>query len=640
MAAKHQKRKKSKGRSAVKKERHGLFHFFFGSLFLALPFLVIPQALDRALMPRLLALSLILLPTGLLLFRQRPSREELSVLRQWLFPIIGTFLLVGLLTSFFALNHRESLFGITKTALFLLGTACSALLILRTPGWFDKLSRLAILSSVPALLIGAVQYVQRVVLSDQDFLSDGRVLEYAVTAVMAHKNIYSVFMALLLPFTVFGAYVFRGKWQVAASISSLLMLLMIVLLKTRSAWLGLGFGLFVACLLLIFHGKSFQIAARWRKSLLVALVLFVIALVPLLWIGRTAPEFSIPGRVYSIIDPKSPHNIHRFTAWRSSVEMIRDHPLVGVGPGNWRIKVPYYLGDKDVSISAVNWARPHNDFLWVFAEKGVAGFLLFLAIFWMGLRYLLRVIRAGPEKLHRQERLLALGLASGLTIYLTDSFFSFPHERIEIQVLLFVMLGASAALHHKMHTRENVRLSPAWFRGFTLLACGFGLLLAYQSIMMEVRIHRAVQAMYDENWPKMLSEAKASRTQFRSLDNNGYPSEYFIGLAHDGRKDHQAAITAYKEALGQSPKNVWVLDRLGAAYLNAGQLQEAEKHLLEVGDIIQGVPVIMRNLANIYYSRGQYQKALDALLTVNNWEEDADIANNVRILKKLIESNQ
>lgn len=594
--------------------------------------------MDRALMPKLVMLSLILLVTGLFISTQnKADRGELAVLRRWLFPILGAFLIVGLVSSLFALNHRETYFDIARTALFVTGVFFSALLILRTPGWQDKLSRLAILSSIPALLIGVVQYVQRVVLHGQELLPDGRAIEYAVTAVMGHKNIYSVYMALILPLTAFGVYRFRGKWQWAAIIASLLMLVMIILLKTRSAWLGLGVGLLVSSLVLVVHGKGIPLSLHWRKGILAALILLGIALIPLMWAGRTAPEFSIPGRAYSIIDPHSPHNIHRFTAWHGSVEMIRDHPLMGVGPGNWRIKILYYFEGKNVSVDAWNWARPHNDFLWVFAEKGIVGFLLFAAIFVLGFHYLFRVIQDRSAQVETFEKIFALCLASGMAIYLTDSFFSFPYERLEIQALLFVMLGAAVAHHHSLSSRKSLRIRSGYLRAFTLLICGFGLLVGYQTAKMEIHVKKAIQALNDENWTESLRWSRAALSPFKSLDNNGYPVEYIKGLALAGMDDHESSHALYHEARKQSPRNTWILYYLSLSCIQLGKMDEAEKHLLEANRVVSGSSSILSNLSNIYYSRGQYHRAREMLIMIDDWEKDARIRNNIEILDRLIE---
>ena len=72
-------------------------------------------------------------------------------------------------------------------------------------------------------------------------------------------------------------------------------------------------------------------------------------------------------------------NDGRVALYIKTIEIIKDNPLLGVGPGNWRKELPKYSlkdtigqkGDKFVQ-------RPHSDFLWFFAEGGVLSGILYL----------------------------------------------------------------------------------------------------------------------------------------------------------------------------------------------------------------------------------------------------------------------
>jgi len=46
--------------------------------------------------------------------------------------------------------------------------------------------------------------------------------------------------------------------------------------------------------------------------------------------------------VASIFNPESPTNITRMRMWAGSLEMTCDHPLRGVGPGNFKLVYPLY----------------------------------------------------------------------------------------------------------------------------------------------------------------------------------------------------------------------------------------------------------------------------------------------------------
>ena len=70
---------------------------------------------------------------------------------------------------------------------------------------------------------------------------------------------------------------------------------------------------------------------------------------------------------------------HRRDIWRAGLEVFNQHTMLGVGPGNYEIAAGAYL----------DRPRPaHNAFLAVLVEQGVVGFVLFCALFAVGLRQL------------------------------------------------------------------------------------------------------------------------------------------------------------------------------------------------------------------------------------------------------------
>jgi len=76
----------------------------------------------------------------------------------------------------------------------------------------------------------------------------------------------------------------------------------------------------------------------------------------------------------------------RIAVWRQCIEIAKDHPIIGVGPGAFGAAYGHYLeNDKfegELSREAVGgaWHTAHNSFLLVLTEMGVPGLLIFLAI--------------------------------------------------------------------------------------------------------------------------------------------------------------------------------------------------------------------------------------------------------------------
>jgi O-antigen ligase len=137
----------------------------------------------------------------------------------------------------------------------------------------------------------------------------------------------------------------------------------------------------------------------------------------------------------------------RLMIWGLTGRMIADHPVTGVGAGNFTVRFHEYFGGDDLDFSNVhtNWVQPHNDFLWVFVEKGLPGILAFLGCFVLA-GAAVRTILA--QHVRQEDRRLTLAAAASLVAYATLSCFDFPLERVNHQVHLAVTLAALTVLKH------------------------------------------------------------------------------------------------------------------------------------------------------------------------------------------------
>ena len=70
----------------------------------------------------------------------------------------------------------------------------------------------------------------------------------------------------------------------------------------------------------------------------------------------------------------------RFKLYKSTLQLFVDQPILGVGPGNWKIDVWKY-GLYINSLGRSFAQRPHNDFLWVLAEGGIFAGLSYMLLF-------------------------------------------------------------------------------------------------------------------------------------------------------------------------------------------------------------------------------------------------------------------
>ena len=92
-----------------------------------------------------------------------------------------------------------------------------------------------------------------------------------------------------------------------------------------------------------------------------------------------------------------------------SLKVTAQHPLFGVGPGNFEI------------VSGV-WHVTHNSYTQTSAEGGIPAFLLYVLIFWRGITNLRDVRRY--RKTGKRIRLISMALEASLAAYLVGSFFA------------------------------------------------------------------------------------------------------------------------------------------------------------------------------------------------------------------------
>ncbi len=203
-------------------------------------------------------------------------------------------------------------------------------------------------------------------------LLDQRDLEHRISGPSSHVMTYS---GILLPLSLMMLVLWmrqRKWWQLlACSLSTLTLLLTF----TRSVWLGWA----VAVAVLIVASR-----ARLAFYALPVAILFVTFL-PL-------PLFS---RLVSTFDFKQSSNFDRVRMLQAGVEMIRDKPLLGVGPAN--VKEVYALYRKPDAPRA----RPphlHNNAVQLWAERGILGLAAYLLLLGLFLRECIRAWN-GPRRM-------------------------------------------------------------------------------------------------------------------------------------------------------------------------------------------------------------------------------------------------
>lgn len=631
-------KKGSKAQTVTAKPTYPLFIFFTGFLTIFLPLFQLSSAQDVTLMPRILALSLFLLIISLLLFANgAQGTKDNAILRNPLFFILLAYLGVSVAAMAFAQVYQESFFDIVKTCLFIGVIASGAIIFQNTPDWDSKLVSWITIAAFLVLTVGVQQYIQYVVQNPIGILPDGRPTIYLVTGRMSHKNEYSNALLLMLPFLAYGIYRRNGVWRLMCAFATAAVLLMIILIKTRAVWVGVLGGAFTVALLSLFFHRQFAIKPLIRYGLMGALGLGITGLIVVFSMDKAADPYSLLGRIQSVIDLNSSNNIHRLNVWKATLQMIGDTFWLGRGPGNWNMEYTPYMMGTFTDLAQTNWRRPHNDFLWVFAEKGIFGITLYLAIFGALFYMAIHTIRKNTQ-LHL--RILALLLTGGIVSYLTIAFFSFPLERINHQVYLGIMAAAVLVLYSQGLPTATLKLNPKWLLGASVLIFAFGTYYGIRGLQQEAHLNNALGSIQTGLFPEAVREANLSRNPFRLLDNNNKPAEYYIAMANERMNKTDEAIQAGEQFLALLPNEPVMLNHM--AYLKslkndyAGAVFYADK----ARSIVPTENTFILSSAVYHGENNEVREALEIISQIPNPENDPEVMQLIQEFRQRLAASQ
>ncbi len=213
-------------------------------------------------------------------------------------------------------------------------------------------------------------------------------------------------MIFFVAFNLLKSSTQRPGKKVILAISAFLIFLSILTTFGRSAWIGL---LMAGALGLVLSARRI-----FLKRLIIAVPLIVLTV------------FVVPDlreRLFSSFDLSA--NSDRLNLWKTSLRMIAERPLLGVGPGLFKenfeqFKVP---GKYD----AIGHA--HNDYLNLTATSGLLGLLAWLVMWGYWFKGIIRTYKNLPTDSNDRPHLLGIGLS--LIAILFASFFQCYYTDLE-----------------------------------------------------------------------------------------------------------------------------------------------------------------------------------------------------------------
>ncbi|WP_052085710.1 O-antigen ligase family protein [Clostridium sp. HMP27] len=228
------------------------------------------------------------------------------------------------------------------------------------------------------------------------------------------NNLGAFFILFIFPFIMLSIYEKEKRKKYLYIIVSFLCLFNIIVSYSRNAWMAFGVG----CLLVvIIYNKK-----------------FIVPFLGVFLIGLLIPEISM--RLTEFNDFSQ--NITRIKLWETTLLMIKEHALLGVGVGNFSYQYDNYIKRfAELKYSDYQIFHPHNVFLQVQAELGVIGIILIISLIIFIIMKLRKYIHETSSSLHKN---FYRGFYISFIVFvfimnMVDDFFSAPKI-----ILIFIVI--------------------------------------------------------------------------------------------------------------------------------------------------------------------------------------------------------
>jgi len=192
---------------------------------------------------------------------------------------------------------------------------------------------------------------------------------------------------------------------------------------------------------------------NYSRSTIVALIIGAIALVIMIgaryrrWVSLVllltlavgivvSPDFLNRFKNLGATEFTADYANSRIAIWETTLTMIREKPVFGVGPGKFPEKYIEYRKNR----TGRDLSHAHNDFLNVAAVSGIPCALLFILLWFLVLRYLYKGYARCPEGFQR-GLILGAFLASVVFVVMAQFEAFFADEEVRLLLMFFWGMG-------------------------------------------------------------------------------------------------------------------------------------------------------------------------------------------------------
>ena len=273
---------------------------------------------------------------------------------------------------------------------------------------------------------------------------------------------YGAVLAMYFPIII-GLWLQRGMnvlLRVMLSIGFFILTAGIILSYTRAAWISIiGAAAILAVMLLRIQLKHLLLATALVGSvLLIGWDDIVMSLEQ----NKQESSDKLDEHVSSISNVSSDaSNLERLNRWNCAIEMFKERPIVGWGPGTYQFVYAPFQRSKDRTIISTNQGtggNAHSEYLGPMSEQGLPGTLLVLALLY-GISHLSFRLFYAMES--RNLRTLVAAAYLGLMTYFIHGVLNnyLDTDKASVPFWGFIAILVALDLYHRKPSAQNIEHS-------------------------------------------------------------------------------------------------------------------------------------------------------------------------------------
>jgi O-antigen ligase len=563
-------------------------------LFAGLFYLYYPQIQNYSATPKWIFVSMFCL---VILFIGKKVKIPWSIaLTTWFL-----FVLLYLAQSFWSYNFWDAM---VRTIPLILAPLSVVLLYREANSLKDFYSKISTVLAVLITSIILITFLEiRGLISTGDY---SHLSTYQFRFTFGNRNQFSEVLVLLVPILTVGLYYAQTKAKKIFLISILLLLFATVSLLLNRASILVLFGIYPFFALVFFFQKA---KPKIRKM---AYGLMFLSVLSGIFVVASPLRKKIPV-IRNLLETRYGSGNERVQIWGNSIDLWKQSPIFGKGSGDWKIEILNTpLGFTKAEESTVFYQRAHNDFIQIAVENGLIGLLIFIGFFVIGIVLLYK------SDIENQTKIL---LFAGIAGYVLLSNFSFPIEKIETLILLFLFFIPS------FNTR-GIAQKGLNFGKVSLAVLLIGILTLSVSWINNERNYFIFKSNGDE---LALSEIDKN---FYSIDPTTTPIYWHEGNFDYNRQEYETALAAYEKALKYNPNHAHVLNNLGSCHYALGEMDEAEDYYKRALKINPRFNESLMNYSSFLFNKGDIDGALNHILLIPNHKEPSNYAMFIHAIAK------